>query len=60
MLLAPDYGLVVFTKRACEIRKFRVPVVQRRLRNVQERDARAELFYYRFFAVLVAFPVIVG
>ena len=33
-------------KRACEIRKFHVAVVQQRLRNVQKkRDARAKLFF---------------
>ena len=40
---------VAFTysvKRACEIRKFHVAVVQRRLRNVEkERDARAKLLF---------------
>ena len=40
---------VVFTysaKRAREIRKFRVAVVKRRLRNVQkQRDARAKLLF---------------
>ena len=40
---------VVFTysaKRAREIRKFHVAVVQRRLRNVEkERDARAKLLF---------------
>ena len=40
---------VVFTysiKRAREIRKFHVAVVQRRLSNVQKRDTRAELLFY--------------
>ena len=38
--------LAYFIKRAREIRKFHVVVVQRRLRKVQKkRDARAKLFF---------------
>ena len=34
-------------KRECEIRKFHVAIVQKRLRNVQKkRDARAKLFFF--------------
>ena len=41
-------------KRECEIRKFHVAIVQKRLRNVQKkRDARAKLFFL-LFAVAVA------
>ena len=48
-------------KWAREIRKFHVPVVHERLRNVQKRDARAYLWFltltYCYFAVLVAVAV---
>ena len=41
------FVLTYSTKRACEIRKFHVAVVQQRLRNVQKkRDARAKLFFF--------------
>ena len=60
--------MVVFTyfiKRAREIRKFHVVVVQRRQRNVQKtRDSRAKLLFFNinilFFAVLLAVAVVVG
>ena len=52
-------------KRAREIRKFLVVVVQRRERNVQKQpDARAKLLFVNinifFFAVLLAVAVVVG
>ena len=48
-----------------EIRKFHVPVVHGRLRNVQKRDARAYLLFfltytYCYFYVLVAVAVVVA
>ena len=60
---------VVFTysvRRAREIGKFHVAVVQRRLRNVRKkRDARAKLSFCSskpmgFFAVLVSVAVVVA
>ena len=63
-----DGLLVVFTysiKRAREIRKFHVVVVQRWQRNVQNSViARAKLLFVNknisFFAVLIAVAVVVG
>ena len=54
-----------FVKRAREIRKFHVLVVQRRLRKVQKkRDTRAKLLLcylnLLLFAVLVAVAVVVA
>ena len=67
--LKKETFFVVFTcslKRAREIRKFHVAVVQRRLKIwAKKRDARAKVLVlliqtYCFFAVLVALAVIVA
>ena len=63
-----DNFCVEFTysiRRACEIRKFHVAVVQRRQRNVQNSVMPSKVVVlliktYYFFAVLLAVAVVVG
>ena len=48
------------TKRAREIRKFHVAVVQRRQRNVRNSVCRCKFYKHIIFAVLLAVAVVVG
>ena len=58
-----NFGVVFayFIKRAREVRRFYVAVVQRRLRNVQKSVMHAMLILtYCFFAILVAVDIVVA